>query len=543
MLNQINIAKRIALGFAILLLFILLICLAALYNQQRLQAVSSDMMHHTLRYSLALDDARYQVGNLRRYEKDMFLNIAKSEKVSEYKKKWDETLEKAGKALKQATEAARPEQQADVQKLEASLAAYAQGLNAVHQEITAGQVTTPADANAAMDKHKAAVRKLGDDITALTDASLEAAMKIDDQLDAISDSNRSKLITLGAIALVLAVAAAFYITNSIRRPLAQMQDMIRSIDESKQINLRLPILGNDEVSATSASMNNLLAGMGKVIGAAKQNSTQLFTASQELANAASQVSSASGMQAEAASSTAAAVEELAVSVNMISDNSRSLEADARNVAGTAAASSSRARAAADEILQIAEAIGHSTTLIGKLNQRSDEIGSIAMVIKEIADQTNLLALNAAIEAARAGELGRGFAVVADEVRKLAERTTQATVEITSKIQAVQQDTAEASRGMQQASGRVDQGVETTQEVSSALGEIEAMANSTVAHVSSIAIALKEQSQASQEIARHVERISQASEENNMAARSTNELSQRLTGLASQLDGIIQQYRT
>lgn len=125
----------------------------------------------------------------------------------------------------------------------------------------------------------------------------------------------------------------------------------------------------------------------------------------------------------------------------------------------------------EEVSHLTQRVNQASNVITQLEQDSNNIGTVLVLIRDIAEQTNLLALNAAIEAARAGEHGRGFAVVADEVRILAGKTQQATTEIQSIIEELQERARDAVDVMSEGQDKVESTQSQAGRVSELLNEM------------------------------------------------------------------------
>jgi methyl-accepting chemotaxis protein len=251
------------------------------------------------------------------------------------------------------------------------------------------------------------------------------------------------------------------------------------------------------------------------------------TSTSEIAFFVNQISSNMHDQSTRRSVVLHSVEEM---TRTISDNTRQATlaaAEANQAQQDAEQGGAVVAAAIDGIQSIATMVNRSAETISELGKNSEAIGEIAKVIEEIADQTNLLALNAAIEAARAGEQGRGFAVVADEVRKLAERTQQATKEISETIRRIQGQTAQAVREMSGGHQEVQKGQAAASKARESLERIIGRTGLVAETISQVAAASEEQAMTIQKIS---ERITEITHLTQQASGQMSQTATKVNGL-------------
>jgi methyl-accepting chemotaxis protein len=292
--------------------------------------------------------------------------------------------------------------------------------------------------------------------------------------------------------------------NAFARAVANLNDVLAGVaSATKSLTDAKDELGESADQAAQATQQ-----IAQTTNQVAEGTNQTAKAVQDVSTSMTQLDDAVSQVADGAIQTARSVQEVNKSVDQLKSSAAGLEQTARlRVASAADDMAANARTAADGsrvaaetaqngaqmvqrtidgMARIKDTVDAASQEIGRLGERSVEIGNIVAVIDDIAAQTNLLALNAAIEAARAGEQGRGFAVVADEVRKLAERVAGATKEISGLIAGMQRSVESSVKVMAQGANETDAGARVAADAGAALREILAAVDSVNEQMTRIA---------------------------------------------------------
>jgi methyl-accepting chemotaxis protein len=345
----------------------------------------------------------------------------------------------------------------------------------------------------------------------------------------------------------MAAAVAVFRDNAIERQrLAQEADATRSLSERERIERDAERA--KEAAAVKFAVDNLAAGLSHLsdgdvtyrihdgfaetldqvrldfnrsadklqstLVQVAENARGIDAGANEIKSAADDLARRTEQQAASVEETAAALEQITTTVR---DSTRRAQEAGHLVA--------RTRTGAETSGEI---VRRAVIAMGKIETSSGEISNIIGVIDEIAFQTNLLALNAGVEAARAGEAGKGFAVVAQEVRELAQRSAQAAKEIKALINTSNTQVAE--------------GVSLVGDTGKALQAIVAEVQEINQHVSAIVDSAQEQSSGLQQINTAVNQMDQDTQKNAAMVEESTAASHSLAREVSSLNQLLTQFK-
>ncbi|QXL83696.1 methyl-accepting chemotaxis protein [Comamonas sp. NLF-1-9] len=487
-----KITTRLALGFALMALLLVVTGLVALWKatpvEQSFKAVTEERIPRVL----ALHEVQQQINLIALAMRDVLLE-SDIEAFQNAKNQVPASRQRIAEILGELKQQMRaPRAQELLGAVFAQQARYVQAQEQFFEEYT------KAGAGAAqgfLSEQAKAVRS--DYLKAIADLQAFQRQVLEGDSRAAGENVRAiqtaVAITL-LIGLLAAVLLALWIIRAITRPLNQAVRVAQAVaagDLSQQIEAR----GNNETAQLLRALAQMLEGLHQVVARVRGNSENVATASAEISQATLDLSARTEEQASALEQTAASMEQLNATVRQNADNAR----QANQLAHSA---SSVAREGGD-------VVGNVVQTMRGISGDSQKMAEIITVIDSIAFQTNILALNAAVEAARAGEQGRGFAVVASEVRQLAGRSAAAAKEIKQLIDDSTRRIGEGTTLADKAGATMEQVVAGIQRVSDLMGEISAASQEQSQGVTQVGEAITQMDQVTQQNAALVEEMSAA----------------------------------
>ena len=276
------------------------------------------------------------------------------------------------------------------------------------------------------------------------------------EIDAASRNSARAITIVAGVAVLFGAVCAWVLANAIVRPIRQAVDVAEKV-AGGDLTQHIDASGTCETGALLRALRHMNDGLVAIVSQVRSGTDTIATASAEISAGNMDLSSRTEQQAGSLGTTASTVEELTGTVRQNADNAR--QASQLSIAASEIAT--QGGAVVDQVVQT----------MGAINDSSKKIVDIISVIDGIAFQTNILALNAAVEAARAGEQGRGFAVVAGEVRTLAQRSAAAAKEIKQLIVDSVSKVEDGTKLVDQAGTTMSEVVDSIRKVSDIVAEI------------------------------------------------------------------------
>ncbi|MES2186667.1 MAG: methyl-accepting chemotaxis protein [Pseudomonadota bacterium] len=290
----------------------------------------------------------------------------------------------------------------------------------------------------------------------------------------------------------------------------------------------------DITGAIADSVNYTVEELRLLVGNVQNTATKVAQTTAQVDSTSTELLAASTEQLREIRETGRSVLDMASRINDVSSQAQESAAVARQSLEAADSGLQAVQNAIGGMNAIRDQIQDTSKRIKRLGESSQEIGEITELISDITEQTNVLALNAAIQAASAGEAGRGFSVVAEEVQRLAERSGDATRQISALVRAIQTDTQDAVAAMERSTQGVVEGARLSDSAGTALSEIDRVSRRLADLIEQISSSASREAELANVVADNIQHIFAVTEQTGEGTRSTAQQVRELSRMAEEL---------
>ena len=298
----------------------------------------------------------------------------------------------------------------------------------------------------------------------------------------------------------------------------------------------------DITGAIADSVNYTVEELRQLVGNVQNTATRVAQTTAQVENTSSELLASSTQQLREIRETGQSVLDMAIRINEVSTQAQESSLVARQSLTAAESGLQAVQNAIGGMNSIRDQIQETSKRIKRLGESSQEIGEITELISDITEQTNVLALNAAIQAASAGEAGRGFSVVAEEVQRLAERSADATRQISALVRAIQTDTQDAVAAMERSTQGVVEGAKLSDSAGTALTEIDQVSRHLADLIEQISDSASREAASANVVADNIQHIFVVTEQTGEGTRSTAQQVRDLSRMAEELRRSVSRFK-
>jgi twitching motility protein PilJ len=298
----------------------------------------------------------------------------------------------------------------------------------------------------------------------------------------------------------------------------------------------------DITGAIADSVNYTVEELRLLVGNVQNTATRVAQTTAQVESTSTELLAASIEQLREIRETGQSVLDMASRINDVSTQAQESSQVARQSLTAAGSGLQAVQNAIGGMNSIRDQIQETSKRIKRLGESSQEIGEITELISDITEQTNVLALNAAIQAASAGEAGRGFSVVAEEVQRLAERSADATRQISALVKAIQTDTQDAVAAMERSTQGVVEGAKLSDSAGTALSEIDRVSRRLADLIEQISNSAIREAASANVVAGNIQHIFAVTEQTGEGTRSTAQQVRELSRMAEELRQSVSRFK-